>query len=383
LGALRSAKKKIDLVYISHIDQDHIGGILKMLDDEVLWRVHDLQKGNGNKHHKAPTVARPPVIGQIWHNAFHEQLTKNAGAIEEALAASAPLLSGAEIAALRRAGLAQADLVSSVREAIQVSRRVGPKQLKIPLNTPSSGKLMMVRPGQASIHVGGMTATILGPTPKHLDRLRKEWNAWLKKSQDTLKSIRAKARQEERDLGSSELDRVLVTLAIHAEAFGNPEAVTPPNLASLTLLVEEGPRKILLTGDARGDQIVDGLQAVGRLGSLPFVVDVLKVPHHGSENNVDQDFCDKVVAQHYVFCGNGQHENPDLRVVELMARRRLAVPGSSAFKFWFNSSSDVSDKPEAAQHMAEVEKLVAALIKSSHGRMTAHFLRKGGSINVL
>ena len=32
LGKLRKANKKIDLVYVSHIDQDHIGGVLAMLD---------------------------------------------------------------------------------------------------------------------------------------------------------------------------------------------------------------------------------------------------------------------------------------------------------------------------------------------------------------
>jgi hypothetical protein len=106
-------------------------------------------------------------------------------------------------------------------------------------------------------------------------------------------------------------------------------------------------------------------------------------PHHGSENNVDQAFCDAVVAQHYVFCGNGQHENPDLRVVELMAKRRLAAPVTSAFRFWFNSSSVVSDKPDAVAHMVEVEKLVARLVRSSHGRMSATFLRKGSRLNVL
>src|SRR5689334_20710950 len=126
LGQLRKAKKKIDLVYISHIDEDHIGGILEMLDDEVAWRVHGHQIANGNPGHKPPGAPRPPEIQGIWHNAFHEQLGDNAGAVEDALAAAAPVLSGADIETLREAGVAQAGLANSVRQAIQVSRRVGP-----------------------------------------------------------------------------------------------------------------------------------------------------------------------------------------------------------------------------------------------------------------
>jgi len=48
LGKLRVAKRKLDLVYISHIDEDHIGGILEMLDDEVAWRVHEHQIAHDN-----------------------------------------------------------------------------------------------------------------------------------------------------------------------------------------------------------------------------------------------------------------------------------------------------------------------------------------------
>jgi beta-lactamase superfamily II metal-dependent hydrolase len=382
LGKVRQSKKSIDLVYVSHIDQDHIGGILKMLDDEVAWRVHDFQKASGNSKHKAPTVPRPPQVGKIWHNAFHEQLKKNAGSIEEALAAAAPVLSGADVVAMREAGLAQSELVTSIREAIQVSRRIGPKQLGIPLNPESGGKLMMFRKNQQPVKIGGMKITVLGPTEAHLKRLRADWNDWLSNNEKALKTIKDSARKEEERLGTSDLDRLLLALSLQAEAFGDPNKVTPPNLASLTLLVEEDGESILLTGDARGDQIIDGLKATGRLANgQPFQVDVLKVQHHGSENNIDRVFCDTVVAEDYVFCGNGQHENPDRRVVELIAKRRLAASGD--FKFWFNSSEAIVEKEAAAGHMAEVETLVRTLAKGSKGRMQFRFLTSGSSLQVM
>ena len=108
---------------------------------------------------------------------------------------------------------------------------------------------------------------------------------------------------------------------------------------------------------------------------------MLKVPHHGSENNIDSDFCDAVVARDYVFCGNGEHENPDERVVDLIARRRLMKPGK--FTFWFNSSSLVSDKDEARKHMAIVEKTVKDLAKGAKGRMAFRFLEKGSKLQVM
>jgi len=380
LGRLRDVKKAIDLVYISHIDEDHIGGILQLLDDEVAWRVHQHQIAHGNPTHKPPAASRPPEINAIWHNAFHEQIGDNAGAIEDALAAAAPVLSGADIEKLREAGVAQADLASSVRQAIQVSRRVGVNQLNIPLNTPAEHKLMMRRAGQVPISLGGMTFTILGPTAAHLTKLRVDWNNWLKANTKALTAIRGAARVDEDRLRTGDVAAVMRTLQLQAESFGHPDSVTPPNLASLTLLVEQGARSVLLTGDARGDQIVDGLRASGRLSGASFRVDVLKVPHHGSENNIDSDFCDAVIAKDYVFCGNGEHLNPDLRVVEMMGRRRMSVGGT--FKFWFNSSDAVSEKPDAAAHMKEVAAVVAQLQKNSKRKMSSKFLTAGSSLKI-
>jgi hypothetical protein len=289
-------------------------------------------------------------------------------------------LSGADVEKLREAGVAQAGLANSVRQAIQVSRRVGPNQLKIPLNTPAQGKLMMLRQGQAPIAVGGMTFTILGPTATHLTKLRAEWNDWLRANQKALQAIRNTARVDEDRLRTGDIVSVMRELRLQAESFGNPASVTPPNLASLTLLAEQASQKILLTGDARGDQIIDGLTAAGRLTGATLTVDVLKVQHHGSENNVDSDFCDKVIAKDYVFCGNGEHLNPDLRVVEMMGRRRMSASGN--FKFWFNSSHETSDKVDAAAHMKEVEDVVAQLQRNSNGRMKSAFLTSGSSLKI-
>jgi D-alanine--poly(phosphoribitol) ligase subunit 1 len=42
-----------------HIDRDHISGVLRMLDDEAEWRVHEFQLANGNPGHPAPRSPRP------------------------------------------------------------------------------------------------------------------------------------------------------------------------------------------------------------------------------------------------------------------------------------------------------------------------------------
>ena len=80
---------------------------------------------------------------------------------------------------------------------------------------------------------------------------------------------------------------------------------------------------MLLTGDARGDKILEGLEA-GRScwtkgGKLH--VDVLKVPHHGSSNNLEHDFFERITADHYVFSGDGEHGNPERESMEMLFKR--------------------------------------------------------------
>ena len=388
LGKMRKAGEALDLVYVSHIDQDHIGGVLRLLDDEVAWRVHEHHKRNGNRAHPEPAAPRPPQIHRLWHNGFSDLLKDNAKPIEEALAAMAPILSGAIGEAVREAGRAQGELVTSVGEAIRVSRRVGPKQLGIPLNSipDASGKakLLMVRKNQPAISLGGFAITIIGPTSAQLKVLREEWNTFLRsaKGKKQLLQIRQKARDDEGALGATDLGRLLAAMSLQAEAFGDPDSVTTPNLASLMLFVEEGGKTILLTGDARWDQMVEGLEETQLLQpGQSLAVDILKVPHHGSENNVvDTDLLDRVTARHYIFCGDGFRGNPEIDVLDVMVKHRKKAPG--AFKFWFNSSAAVLSDGKKAAHMRAVQKAVATHAKASGGRMTFQFLEAGSSFSV-
>ena len=47
LGNLAAAGEELDLVYVSHIDQDHIAGVLTLLDNIMTWRVHKYRKAAG------------------------------------------------------------------------------------------------------------------------------------------------------------------------------------------------------------------------------------------------------------------------------------------------------------------------------------------------
>ena len=98
-----------------------------------------------------------------------------------------------------------------------------------------------------------------------------------------------------------------------------------PNLSSVVVLAEVGKKRILFTGDARGDKVLEGLELVGLLkkdGKSTMHVDILKCPHHGSKRNNDPIFFRRITADHYVFSGNGEHGNPARETLEMLWSER-------------------------------------------------------------
>jgi beta-lactamase superfamily II metal-dependent hydrolase len=105
------------------------------------------------------------------------------------------------------------------------------------------------------------------------------------------------------------------------------------NLASIVLVVTRGRRRMLLTGDARGDHILRGLQDAGVLTGATAHFDVLKIPHHGSDRNVTVDFFRRLPADHYIVSGNGKHGNPESETLRMLAEARGAAPYTVHFTY--------------------------------------------------
>ena len=70
-------------------------------------------------------------------------------------------------------------------------------------------------------------------------------------------------------------------------------------------------------------------------------LDLLKVPHHGSDRNVSETFFRQVTADHYVISADGRFDNPDPKMLGMLTRARGAdeyvihltnrVPAADAF----------------------------------------------------
>ncbi|GLS34392.1 Metallo-beta-lactamase superfamily protein [Mesorhizobium albiziae] len=381
--------RPVDLVYVSHIDADHIGGVLKLIQDLVDWEVWDHHQREDDDFAE-PESARPPKVSAIWHNAFHDQVPENVGRIEDMLAAAAPVMFATQVPAGIRAGFEMQNVALGVDHAIQMTKLIRAGLPGVAVNRlPGSRraeKLLMARARQRPIALGSFEIRIIGPTAKELQQLREGWNNWLRRSEVRVAEIERQVRRRVEAFASGEGPELR-----EWEGIEDFRGVTIPNVASLVLLVQEGDKRILLTGDAQHDILLEQLGEAGLLQGGALHLDVLKIQHHGSENNMSPQFAQAVTADHYLFCGDGQSGNPEPEVVEQIYASRMSrdrairgrapeAAGSRPFHFWFSTSTATPSHGTAATNFKEVARFVDRLAGRSNGRLTAHF-NAGRSIN--
>jgi hypothetical protein len=265
----------VELVMVSHIDDDHIRGLLALFKD--------LADAKRERRMVALDIA------SVWHNSFAKLLQAEQGEAQATVAAAYGTASLAETAELPDLNPDVAKVLASVSQGVALENYA--TQLGL-VNVQSKTGLIVADKSTKPIELENLTFTILGPQETELQKLRAEYKKWLAK--------RSKQKAGEK------------TAAYEDDS--------PFNLSSIVTLVESGRKRMLLTGDARGDLILQGLETAGKIkagGTLH--VDVLKVPHHGSDRNLARDFFERVTADHYVFSGDGQHGNPERATLEMLA----------------------------------------------------------------
>lgn len=290
-GLDREDTLPVDLLMVSHVDDDHIQGIL------------DLTREMTTPH-------QPPLLRVLsfWHNSFDDVVNSDLGKLTAAVVAQfGPAALNGELPADASvdADLGEEVVVDSLKVLASIEQghrlREDAEKLAFPLNPEFDGKLIFA--GKKKLEVADrLWFTIAGPMKPELKKLREKHVQWLKAQANKTKKKTSAAL-------AAYVDRSI------------------PNLSSIVVMAEFGGKRMLLTGDARGDKILTGLELTGLLKRNGTVhVDVLKVPHHGSSNNLDADFFKRITADHYVLSGNGEHGNPEREAIEMLFNARANQP---------------------------------------------------------
>lgn len=288
IESLPSAQRRFDLLVVTHVDIDHLEGIVKLLNDPKL----DIQ------------------FDDVWFNGYQQ--------LEDATVA-ADALGGME-------GEFMTVLI---------------KQRKLPHNKAFGGKPVMIPPKSSKLPVhtlaGGMKLTLLSPNAIQLKNLRPKWQETVrghgvaagdaKAAMKLLKDARRFAPLDTLGEAHSTDVETLYKRAFHSDA-------SEANASSIAFLAEFEGKSALLTGDAHAPIVAASITKW--MGSKRLATSAHKLSHHGSKHNTSPDLIRLLDCPRYLFSSDGSRFNhPDSEAVAWAIKF-----GGQAPQLFFNYSSD-------------------------------------------
>lgn len=266
-----------ELLVVTHIDLDHIGGTLSLLSDKsIATRLKD-----------------------IWFNGRqHLELGRESMAVPE--------------------GKQLAELLD--REGISWNEGFGKEAVCLAADDAPVCKTLPV--SKAAI-------TILSPSTKGLAGLRHLWDLWEEREElKEDKPVKANsAATPQAASGAEGLSAVPLSIADMAETkTGTDSSVT--NGSSIAFIFEYAGFRILLGADAHPGVL---LKSAAKLSPETLNLDVFKLPHHGSSANLTKRLAQKLPARRYLLTTNGQRH--DTHPSDVAIARALTVTPNADLLF--------------------------------------------------
>jgi len=279
---LPEGDKRVELVVITHVDTDHIEGIIRLL---------------------AQKPSRWPILPKdIWFNGWRH------------LKPSTDL------------GGREGDFLSAL-----IRRRAFEEW-----NNAFDRKPIVVLPDQPlpekSLE-GGMKLTLLAPTPDQLEVMADKWEEDVDKFGLEPGDL-DKAWEELSETTKFHLDDGLLGGEDDFDKKLMKQLKTDQSLAngtSIAFLAQFDGRSCLFLGDAHADAVCDSLEKIIPAGKNRLKVDAFKMSHHGSRSNISKRLMELVDAKHFLVSTNGRHKHPSKYAIKAAINWSVNEP-----TFWFN-----------------------------------------------
>lgn len=323
---LPDTDRRIDLLTITHIDTDHIDGAVTLLLDDLNVEIGDIWF-NGRNHVQNP---RSPASGT------------------------------------RYLGGVQGQVLSAI--------------LALPRfkwNVAFNGRAIVVDSVLPVKEIGGLTFTILSPRVEQLEKLARTWDLDITKALKNMELIPpgereidvAKKIQED----GFELARKLLASRYPKRINPPPEwnqasedglylgDASNPNGSSIAFLVEDRSCNlaVLFTGDAHAPVLFKSVtELLAQQGKPQLRLDALKLPHHGSKNNISAALLARLDCNTFLISSDGSagYNHPDDATIEMIlaaAKTRGTRPDlyfnylSHRTKSWASKSSGNGERYQA------------------------------------
>lgn len=294
---IKNLKQRINLMICTHMDNDHIGGLVQVLKEEN---------------------AEP--IENIWYNGFIQVINSRFYSQKDNKFTDRDdkILDSIITRGTRSDGEQEVGINDGMALGVLIEER------KIPLNKEVEGEAISTEYIENSIEIMQDTMIIvLGPSKENILTVEDYWkNEMVSRNYTFRVSNNIKLMEAfEYQLEAINLfytnERILVSESDELEKYiGNLEEIDESitNRSSITFILEHKKKKYLFLGDAViDDTLLDNIEkAVGH----EYRFSAIKLPHHGSRYNISQEFIRRYKADEYFCLTNSKRfGHPDIEVL--------------------------------------------------------------------
>lgn len=247
LQNIKDSEQKIDLLILSHVDDDHIAGLL-----------------SGFKH----GALLEQLTEKIWFNSgklIFEHFDKTCDAsnlVDFNGSRTDTNVSG----------------LTSIGQGVKFEDYISDKNI---------WQYELIKADQVR-ELFGIKFTILSPNDKKLEKLLIKWKC---EEQSSLTSGYGNDYKKS-------FDELLSN-----DKFSDDESIH--NGSSIAFIFEYSGKRLLFLGDAHNNVITDSIKALGYSEDNPLLLDYVKLSHHGSKHNTSPEFLKLISCQNFIISTNG------------------------------------------------------------------------------
>lgn len=270
---INNDKESIDLLVLTHIDEDHILGLLQLFELSTF-----------NKE----------CIKRVFFNSKSLLSEEFDGKVVE-----------------------DTNLMINL-EKEKISFKQG-ETFEKKLNNLNIEKMKIIESNCKPININGAQLTILSPDKKDLKKLYFSWEKAFKKENPT-----------EEIKGSKTSDNISFEDAIKNPFKEDKDIV---NRSSISFILEYEGRKILMLGDSHPSVVLKNLIKI--YGETEIEFDLVKIAHHGSKSNTSNDLLSHIICKNYLVSTNkeNRHGFPHKEALSRIVKNNISKNLETNFYF--------------------------------------------------
>lgn len=297
LQHIKASDQKINLMVCTHMDNDHIGGLVQVLKNTT-----------------------PNLIENVWYNGFLQVISSKFYSQKEN---DFTYRDNRILETIISQGtLSDAEQEVGINEGMSLGVLI--EERKIPLNAIAKGQAIcseLIR-GRKEISKN-IFATILGPSKCNIMEVEDFWKKdmvsrnYMFRVSDKIKLTEAFEYQLERIKSVYSGERLKISGNEDLEKYiGDLKEIDDSivNKSSISFILEYENKKYLFLGDAVIDEIL--LENIENAVGFKYHFSAIKLPHHGSRYNITHEFIRRYTAdEYYCLTNSKKYGHPDLEVL--------------------------------------------------------------------